>query len=621
MARIFGSSSPLIVVPKLYTGARGLIKPRLPFSPNFNSPQADGLVGWWPHFPDEQANANILRDYIGQRNAIAIGSPTGLAQYVQGIDKMDGIDYSLLDGAGHSIEWSCGTGSLPNLASTGYTYAFWIDANATPGAAVDSGVLNASSGFSFEWDSTGGFVKSAIQILNDGVTVAQAQIQSTLVANTLYHITVVWDLVNLSIYLNGGLEQSTATPSLQFIGGSPLTFANLSGFSALPGRLYDIRLWNKPLPPELIAEMANAGAWDMFYQPKQWHSILTKFPDFTASFTSSTAPSAAFAMDKISVPFTSSVTPSAAVVPDPKIAFSSLVHPTGALAAPVIAGTPQVEFGANVAPAGSLNTNLSGIGFLASVTPSGLLRINSCTFTLYELLVRLYERLDDPGPVVPVYYTKAEAIHALNVTQRLFCLLTLCIERTATFNITNAQAFQAIRAQLSDFLVPLRILFNGTRLLTDTLHSLDMADDTWRNRAGNPLRYAQAGFNGLWITPQPAAGSNTLAVTYAAEPAVLVNDSDSPEIPDEQQIHLPDGAYFILRLKEGGAELQAAVPYLERFLQAAKKYAVYTRARCKGQQYDRKPMDLNLGEISRILLKMSKTPAGRIKPPTQKQQQ
>ncbi len=225
-----------------------------------------------------------------------------------------------------------------------------------------------------------------------------------------------------------------------------------------------------------------------------------------------------------------------------------------------------------------------------------------CDLTLGELKLRLSEMLDDPF----VYWTENEVRHALNQAQRLWCFLTLCLERTVTFTLTNAQAFYSIDDQVTDFLCPLRVSFSGARLKSDTLHNLDLRDSTWRARPSNPTRYAQSGFDLLAVTPQTVTGTNTISFTYAAEPAELSLDSDAPEIPPDQQPHLVDIAYYILQLKVGGQELQNAAQYLKRGLAAAEKYASFVRAKSRGQLYDRPPLDLATYDKGRFDIKLKR---------------
>jgi hypothetical protein len=252
--------------------------------------------------------------------------------------------------------------------------------------------------------------------------------------------------------------------------------------------------------------------------------------------------------------------------------------------------TAQSVVALNAGPQGTAAAN-------AYVAPSVV-----CDLDLAELKSRLAQMLDDPE----VYWTANEMRHAINQAQRLWCFLTLCIERTVSFTLTNAQAFYSINDQITDFLAPLRVSFSGTRLRSDTIHNLDLRDSTWRARPGNPTRYAQSGFDLLAVTPQTVSGSNTLSFTYAAEPAELTSDADVPEIPSEQQPHLVDGAFYFLRLKEGGQELQNAADYLKRFLAAAQKYASFVRSKSRGQLYDRAPFDLATFDKGRFDIKMKR---------------
>jgi hypothetical protein len=185
--------------------------------------------------------------------------------------------------------------------------------------------------------------------------------------------------------------------------------------------------------------------------------------------------------------------------------------------------------------------------------------------------------------------------------------MTLCLERTVTFNLSANTTFYKISDQISDFIVPLRVTFGGLRLKADTLHNLDLRATTWRRSPGNPTRYAQHGFDLLAVYKQPA-GSSSLTLTYAAEPAVMAQDFHLPEIAAEQSVHLEDFAFWYCRLKEGGTELQNAAAKLTEFLEAAQKYAAFTRARSQAQLYDNYPADLSTFEKGRFLIKLANQP-------------
>lgn len=241
------------------------------------------------------------------------------------------------------------------------------------------------------------------------------------------------------------------------------------------------------------------------------------------------------------------------------------------------------------------------LNYVAPVIPP-----HTCDLTLANLQDRLAERLDDP---LHIYYSLPQKRHALNMAQNLWALVTLCIERTATFTLTNGVAFYKPRTQLTDYLVPLRVLHSGSRLNNDSVHNFDAMSDSWRATAGNPERYATLGFDALWITPQPASGSHTLTFIYAAEPAQLVNSTDIPEIPNEQLVHIEDIAYFLLRLPEGGQEMAAAMEFFKRGVAGMQKYQKFVRNKTQGQVYDTDPLDEAATDIGRWVIKLPKQPS------------
>lgn len=219
---------------------------------------------------------------------------------------------------------------------------------------------------------------------------------------------------------------------------------------------------------------------------------------------------------------------------------------------------------------------------------------------LLTLKTRVIERLDEPAS--PIYWTSSEIVEALNKANRFFCLLTLCVEHSAAFNLTAAQTFYTVSSQLSDFLVPLRVTTSaGARLNPYTQHELNLESDTWRATAGTPTRYMQQGYDLFAISPQPAGAGTSLLIRYAASPAVMTSNSDEPEIPEEQRPCLIDYALYWLRLKEGGQELAKTLPHLGMFLDVAQKHAAFVRAKNKAQLYDARPFDLQSFDRSRLM--------------------
>lgn len=255
-----------------------------------------------------------------------------------------------------------------------------------------------------------------------------------------------------------------------------------------------------------------------------------------------------------------------------------------------LAGTLRRTFGK------AFSGVLSFFGILGASQSAGTVAV--CPLTVADLIARVYERLDaDDG----TYYTLAEVSHALDMSQRLFAWLTLCLEHRASFVLQAGQAFPSVRSQLADFWAPLRVSLQstGARLLPATLDDLDKFDDDWQSTSGTPRYYCMMGFDFMAVYPQPAAPVS-LHVTYAAEPQQITQFGGVLEIPSDAAPLLVDGAIWILRLKEGGPELQSTLENLDRFVKGAQRYRQYIESRSKAQLYDSIPTELSLFDLSRF---------------------
>ena len=225
--------------------------------------------------------------------------------------------------------------------------------------------------------------------------------------------------------------------------------------------------------------------------------------------------------------------------------------------------------------------------------------------TASDLQDRLLERLGDTqtGEYVQVgYYTAAEALNWLNAAQRIFVLLTLCLENTQTLELAVNQAFYGMLDQFSDWMLPLRVRIDGgAKVRPARLSDLAAYDASWSASPGVPARYALLGFDLFAIYRQPLV-ETSLDITYARCPATLANPGDVPQIPAEYHPALIDGAIPLCRAKEGGAEFEKALPHWDTFMDAAGKLGEYVRARNQEQGYDRMPPELARYDRSKILM-------------------
>lgn len=226
---------------------------------------------------------------------------------------------------------------------------------------------------------------------------------------------------------------------------------------------------------------------------------------------------------------------------------------------------------------------------------------------LSDLQSRVLDRVGEIAGAAPgnQFYQPNEATNALNSAQRLMVLLTLCLETTAEFDLEAETAFYSMLTVFPDWLLPLRMRLNvAGKLKPGRLSDFAALDSAWSTTLGQPDRYALLGFDFLAVYKVPYADMEmTVSCTYAQCPAVLVNATDVPQVPEEYQPALIDGAIPLLRIKEGAGELEKTMPNWNRFLDACQKLGDYVRARNKEQGYDYLPVELARFDRSKLLMK------------------
>lgn len=226
--------------------------------------------------------------------------------------------------------------------------------------------------------------------------------------------------------------------------------------------------------------------------------------------------------------------------------------------------------------------------------------------TMYGLVSqRLNEGFGAGGPTS---YPTTEIVAAISEANRLFCLLTLGLEKTVPWSVPAATTFFRMLQLTSGgnlvfpyWVAPLRIsTATGAKVRPARIDQLWALDSQWPAVPGAPTRYAHVGADLMALYGQPAPGT-VLNVTYARAPLALVNDADVPATPAEYHPVYVDYAIYRCRQVEGGAEFAKTLPLLESFLAAAGKYAAYVRARNAGAGYDKMPFELASFDRSRLI--------------------
>lgn len=211
--------------------------------------------------------------------------------------------------------------------------------------------------------------------------------------------------------------------------------------------------------------------------------------------------------------------------------------------------------------------------------------------TVSQIRGRVFERLGE-STSAPVFYSAAHVLEAVNAAQRLFVLLSLCLEAKASLTLAANQVTERLLTVFPDFIVALRVQTSTSgKVRPASVEGFAARDDSWRlARAAVPTAYVVHGFDFAMFYPAPSAGC-VLSLTYARGPATLSADGDVPGIPEEYHQDLADAAIVILRMKEGGQEFAKEMPRWKSFLSAAGQCADSVRKRNRLAGYDREPAE------------------------------
>lgn len=228
--------------------------------------------------------------------------------------------------------------------------------------------------------------------------------------------------------------------------------------------------------------------------------------------------------------------------------------------------------------------------------------------TLSTLMTAVWQRLDEPADGTG-YYSAFEIVAALNRAQRLFALLSLCLETSDSLTLTAGTTWYHLRDTFPDWLVPLRVTLSGAKIRPATVAQLAALNNSWEAQTGTISRYAHVGMDMFAAYPHPAGAGTSLTVVYARVPTALYIADDTPDIDAEYHPALVDGAIPFLRLKEGGQALESVLPLFQRFLECAGKAARSVRARSLDLRYDTMPAETITTDLSRALEVDAKRPS------------
>jgi len=242
---------------------RQIIRPVWPFALNHLSPQAQGLVAWWPM---ALPGGNTLFDLSGRGfNGALVNGPTWGAD-------ADGNSVLRFDGSDDYV--SCGQVSI-----TGHiTLSVWVSLDALtfhrPFIAKRDDSLSNKVNYAFDKDNNNGEIRF---YWHDGSQyIVYVSTNAALAINRWYHIVATYETgVTPNLYLNGvalnrTVQLGTGLPALVANAADTRlgSFVGASGDDqALSGFMRDVRIYNRALSDaEVYALFDPTTRYDLYWE-------------------------------------------------------------------------------------------------------------------------------------------------------------------------------------------------------------------------------------------------------------------------------------------------------------------------------------------------------------------
>jgi hypothetical protein len=240
--------------------------PNGPFRLNHNSPQAKGLVAWWPPLGSQ---GRPLRDLSGYGDNMAF--PGGTANPVWTPSEMgyvlsyDGSDDYLSVSSDHL-----------NLTGT-VTLSAWVTSSRAwdwnNGAYIGILARNTvyDNGFGLHMYEDPVLEETAIYMWTRGATFGEIgwNVEAFWATNTWYHVVGVYDGTNSYVYVNGLLRNSGATPTPTSTAGDSTWIGREANASAAewPGLIGDTRVYDRVLSANEVYALWAPDTRFELYQP------------------------------------------------------------------------------------------------------------------------------------------------------------------------------------------------------------------------------------------------------------------------------------------------------------------------------------------------------------------
>ena len=196
------------------------------------------------------------------------------------------------------------------------------------------------------------------------------------------------------------------------------------------------------------------------------------------------------------------------------------------------------------------------------------------TVTLGDLQQRIWSRLDQNT----LLYPSAIVTQKINESIRCVNLLTGLIQTTVTQLSQKNRFWYSIVG--TGLIYPTRVQFANTYLEPTSFLQLGRSRPNWptetsANQLTQPVSWFPYGFRTVGIYPADANGGEVISITGCAEPPVLVNPTDTINLPNSVFAAFDELAVTSLVLKESPKTFAQASTNYQEFLRQIKAITIF----------------------------------------------
>lgn len=198
------------------------------------------------------------------------------------------------------------------------------------------------------------------------------------------------------------------------------------------------------------------------------------------------------------------------------------------------------------------------------------------TVTLLQLKNRVFSRIDDNR----LFYAESELTNAINECIRCFNNFTGMIQTTVPVGTGITEPGRVWYDVPESIFIPIRVQFEDTYLQKTFANQIGKSNATWvRDTTDNTAlpvsQWVPCGFKKFAIHPADSLGGAALTMTGVAEPALLVNDTDTVVIPNEYTDPVVLMASQVVTIKETAALFKQSAAYYQQYLHIMKRASIW----------------------------------------------